>query len=106
MNLQEMEAVLLKDEETKAEYEVLAPEYELIKAVLNARKTAKLTQQQLADKAGVDRADISKLENGNANPTFNMLQRLAESMNMSIKLEFVPKIRNKIQSLSDESEKL
>ncbi|MFI3326559.1 MAG: helix-turn-helix transcriptional regulator [Clostridia bacterium] len=91
MNLQEMKAVLLKDEETKAEYEALAPEYELIKAVLNARKLAKLTQQQLADKAGIDRADISKLENGNANPTFNMLQRLAESMNMSIKLEFVPK---------------
>ncbi|MFR9542741.1 MAG: helix-turn-helix transcriptional regulator [Rikenellaceae bacterium] len=92
MNLQEMKAVLLQDEETKAEYEALAPEYELIKAVLSARKTAKLTQQQLADKAGVDRADISKLENGNANPTFNMLQRLAESMNMSIKLEFVPKV--------------
>lgn len=92
MNLQEMKEVLLKDEETKAEYEALAPEYELIKAVLNARKAAKLTQQQLADKAGVDRADISKLENGNANPTFNMLQRLAESMNMSIKLEFVPKV--------------
>ena len=91
MNLQEMKTILLKDEETRAEYEALAPEYELIKAVLNARKTSKLTQQQLADKAGVDRADISKLENGNANPTFNMLQRLAESMNMSIKLEFVPK---------------
>ncbi|MGL5254034.1 MAG: helix-turn-helix domain-containing protein [Brevinema sp.] len=91
MNLQEMKNIILQDEETKAEYEALAPEYELVKAVLNARKTAKLTQQQLADKAGVDRADISKLENGNANPTFNMLQRLAESMNMSIKLEFVPK---------------
>lgn len=91
MNLQEMKEVLLQNEETKIEYEALAPEYELIKAVLNARKTAKLTQQQLADKAGVDRADISKLENGNANPTFNMLQRLAEGMDMTLKLEFVPK---------------
>ncbi len=91
MNLEEMKNELLNDPETKTEYESLESEYELIRAVLRARKVAKLTQQQLADKAGVDRADISKLENGKANPTFDMLRRLADSMNMSIRLEFVPK---------------
>ena len=44
MNLQEMKTILLNDEETRVEYEALAPEYELIKAVLNARKTSKLNE--------------------------------------------------------------
>ena len=34
---------------------------------------------------------ISKIENGIANPTLAVLKRLAEGMDMVLKLEFVPK---------------
>ena len=42
-------------------------------------------------------ADISKLENGIRNPSLKLLKRLAEGMNMTLKLEFVPKQDNIMQ---------
>ena len=33
----------------------------------------------------------SKLENGNRNPSLNLLKRLADGMGMTLKLEFIPK---------------
>lgn len=91
MNLQDMKTELLKDAEVQAEYEKLKPEYEVVRAVLDARKKNNLTQQQLADITGINRADISKLENGSTNPTIALLQRLADGMDMTLKLEFIPK---------------
>jgi len=80
----------LKDADFKKEYEELNPEYEVIKAVLAARKSIDMTQKELAEVSGVAQSDISKLENGNSNPTIKMLQRLASGMNMHLKVEFVP----------------
>lgn len=92
MNLQEMKSEILKNPEVLAEYEAMKPEYDVVKVVLDARKKSNLTQQQLADKTGINRADISKLENGSTNPTLALLQRLADGMGMTLKLEFVPKV--------------
>ncbi len=66
-----------------------------MQAVIDARKQSHFTQKELSEKTGIAQSDISKLENGNSNPTISMLQRLADGMNMQIKLEFVPKgVRN------------
>ena len=81
----------LKDEEFKKEYENLAPEFSIIQAVIDARKESNLTQKELSERTGIAQSDISKLENGNSNPTLGMLKRLADGMNMTVKLEFVPK---------------
>ena len=82
---------LMKDPEFKREYETIEPEFNIIKAMIDARKQSHLTQSELAKKTGIAQADISKLENGNANPTLALLKRLAEGMDMTLKLEFVPK---------------
>ena len=79
----------LQNEDFKKEYDSLEPEYELVKAFLEARKNADMTQSELAKASGVAQSDISKLENGNSNPTVKMLWRLADSMNMHLKIEFV-----------------
>lgn len=47
---------------------------------LECRKERGLTQQQLANVSGVDRANIARFENTNYNPTVEMLTRLAASM--------------------------
>lgn len=59
-------------------------------ALIDARRASGLTQKDLADRTGIAQADISKLENGNANPSLKTLQRLADGMGMKLKLEFVP----------------
>lgn len=79
----------LKDPEFKKEWDALEPEYQIIKAMLDAREEQGVTQKQLASITGIPQADISRLENGNANPSLKTLKRLAEGMGMKLKLEFV-----------------
>lgn len=81
----------LQDPEFRDEYEALQPEHAIIQAIIDARKESGLTQKELAKKTGIAQGDISKLENGNANPSVRTLQRLAAGMGMQIKLEFIPK---------------
>ncbi len=52
---------------SKAEYDALEPEFQIIQAIVDARNRSGLTQKQLSEKTGIAQADISKLENGNAN---------------------------------------
>jgi len=80
----------LQNEEFKKEYDALDAEFSIIQAMLDARKAAGLTQKDLAARTGIAQADISRLENGNANPSLKTLQRLADGMGMRLKLEFVP----------------
>lgn len=80
----------LRDDDFKKEYDALEAEFSIIQALLDARKNSGLTQMDLAERTGIAQADISKLENGNANPSLKTLQRLAEGMGMRLKVEFVP----------------
>ncbi len=74
----------------KKEYDAIETEFSIIQAMLDARKASGLTQKDLAERTGIAQADISKLENGNANPSLRTLQRLAYGMGMRLRLEFVP----------------
>lgn len=80
----------LTDPAVKAEYDALEPEFAIIQAMIDARKSSGLTQKQLSERTGIAQADISKLESGNANPSLKTLQRLAAGMGMKIKIEFQP----------------
>ena len=63
----------------------------LASSLARAREYAMLTQKQLSEKTGIYQSDISKLERGNANPSILTLKRLADAMDMTLKIEFVPK---------------
>ena len=67
----------LQDPEVRAEYEALEPEFSIMQAMIDARKSSGMTQKQLSEKTGIAQADISKLESGSANPSLRTLQRLA-----------------------------
>jgi len=79
----------MKDPEFKAEYEALEPEFNIIQAIINARKKSGLTQKQLSEKTGIAQGDISKIEKGEANPSLKTLKRLASGMNTRLHLQFV-----------------
>ena len=84
---------LKKDSRLKAEYDALAPEYDIIQALIDARKSQNLTQKELSERTGITQADISRIENGTRNPSLEMVKRLARGMGMVLKLEFVPEIK-------------
>ena len=81
----------MKDTAFKEEYEKLQPEFDIIRAMVDARTSQNMTQKELSERTGINQADISKLENGTRNPTVNLLKRLAEGMGMTLKIEFIPK---------------
>lgn len=81
----------LENPEFKEEWDALEPEFQVVQAMLKGRKENNFTQKQLAEKTGITQADISRLENGESNPSLNTLKRLAEGLGMKLRLEFVSK---------------
>lgn len=54
------------------------------KQLKTLRQRKSLTLQQLAEAAGVSKSMISKIERGDADPTTNVLSRIAEGLEVSI----------------------
>lgn len=80
----------LKDPKFKAEYDRLGPEYELISSVIAKRIEKKMTQKELARKMGTKQSAISRLESGNANPSFTFLQKVADALGTKLQIRFAP----------------
>lgn len=79
----------LKNRKTAAQQK----DWDVIRAMVEARIAKNLTQKELAERTGINQADISKLENGTRNPSINLLKRIADGMDMVLKIEFLPKQR-------------
>lgn len=79
----------MEDPAFRAEYEALQPMHAAAQAIIDARKSTGLTQKELSLKTGIAQGDISKIENGNANPSVRTLQRLAGGMGKVLRIEFV-----------------
>src|SRR5215472_15284932 len=56
----------------------------LAENVRQLRETRGLTQQQMADLAGIPRATWTNLESGSANPTLTVLARVAQTLQVSL----------------------
>ena len=50
----------------------------------NARKATGMTQEQLAEKLGVDRSSIAKYETGTSTPNIKNLPQICELLNINI----------------------
>lgn len=88
-NYEKYFAKQMQNEEFRKEYEALEPEFAIIQAIIDARQETGLTQRELSERTGIAQSDISKLENGNANPSIRTLKRLAEAMGKQLKISFV-----------------
>ena len=76
--------------ESRNKYEEGAQMFIVSEMLKSARKNAKLTQEQLADKAGTKKSYISKLENGKGNIQLSTLIRIFEKgLNRRIGLTFL-----------------
>lgn len=78
----------MKDPELRKEYEALAPRYEIIRQIISARLSLDLTQKEFAERIGVKQSNISRLENGNHNPSLAFLQKVAKGLGKELHIEF------------------
>lgn len=83
--------VLEKDEGVRREYEKQTPYFEMMKSLIEARLQREMTQQDLSDLTKIDRANINRIERGKANPSLKTLFRLAEALDCTLRIEFIPK---------------
>ena len=75
-----------RDPEFRAAWEALRPEFEFRRQLIRARLDAGLTQAQLAERIGTKQSSISRLKGGDAEPSFDMLRRLAAALNVSFEI--------------------
>jgi len=69
----------MQDPAFKAEYDALEDEFALIRALIDARARAGLTQAELAERMGTTQSAIARMEGGRVNPSIGMLRRYAEA---------------------------
>lgn len=87
----------LKDPYFKELYELEAQKLEIVKRIIDYRIKHKLTQGQLAKRAGITQQHISKIENGEFS-SIATLEKVLLFIGFTVKLEVVP-LHRKIQKL-------
>lgn len=93
MTHDELKTKALAVAEVQAAYDVLAPEFDLLRGMLQARKAAGLTQSDVAERMGTKREAVARLEatiaSGKHSPSLATLQKYAQAVGHRIEIHFV-----------------
>lgn len=73
-----------KDPKFRKAWAEIEPEYQLARQIIGARLAKKMSQEQLAKRAGTGQAVISRLEGGNAKPSFSLVKKIANALGTDI----------------------
>lgn len=77
-----------KDADFVEEFEALEEEFALANALIKARGSADMTQEDVALKMGTTQAVIARLESGRAMPSTRTLKRFAEATGTTLRISF------------------
>lgn len=90
---QELHREWMKDPEYRLEYEDLEPEFQIAKAIIEARIKEGVTQAELAEKVNTGQAVISRLENMVGKPSISLIQRIAAALGLRLEIRLVPQLK-------------
>ena len=90
--LKELHRRWSKDEEYKATYGALREEFELARALIEARAHAGLTQTQLARRTKTSQSYVARLEGGQVRPSTDALERFAQATGTRLRITFEPHV--------------
>ncbi len=79
-SLNHLKTTLLKNPQTRAEYDALAVEFETARELIAARSLAGLTQGEVAQRMGTTQSVIARLESGKQAPSLRTVQRYAHAV--------------------------
>ncbi|MEW6110250.1 MAG: helix-turn-helix transcriptional regulator [Nitrospirota bacterium] len=105
MTYKEHRKELLKDKAVRAEYEKLLPEYELAKSIIEQRLRKKMTQEDIAHKAGIPQSTVSRIEGlTHGLPKLSTLKKIANALDAKLIVKLEPKdpIGKNILKVKDE----
>ncbi len=76
---------LLKNKKVREEYEKLLPEYELARSIIEQRLKKKMTQKEVARKAGMPQSTISRIEGlTHGLPKISTLKKIANALGAKV----------------------
>jgi DNA-binding XRE family transcriptional regulator len=67
-----------------AELHALQVKYRMLNQIIQARRALQLTQKDLAKKAGLGQAEVSKVERGRKSPTLDTYSRLVAALGLEV----------------------
>ena len=67
-----------------AELQALRLKYRMLNQLIECRRALHLTQKDLAEKAGLGQAEVSKIERGRKSPTLDTYSRLAAALGLEV----------------------
>lgn len=81
-----LKAHLLKNRTVRKHYDELEPEFAVIQLLIQQRLKHGLSQDELAQKIGTKQSAISRFESGTYNPTLSFLNKVADALNVKMKI--------------------
>jgi len=82
----------MRNPEFKKAWQDLDAEFSILESVIKARKRARLTQQELAERIGTKQPALSRLEKGGfEKANIETLRKIANALNYKLILRFEPK---------------
>ena len=80
----------LKEPGYKSAYDALDDEFQLAQTLIEARKQAGLSQDQLAHRMKTSQSYVARIESGQVRPSTKALERLARATGTRLKITFEP----------------
>ncbi|MDZ4185410.1 MAG: helix-turn-helix transcriptional regulator [Desulfuromonadales bacterium] len=84
--MSDLKKELLQDEEFRSEYVRLEDEFALAAQLIEARKRAHLTQEEVAKRMGTTQSVVARLESGHPLPSLRSLQRYAQAVDGKVEI--------------------
>ena len=89
MDWKKAKNIISSDPEVAIELKQNELEYQLISEVIKARIEKNITQKDLATMIGTKQSNISRFENGNANPSIDFLKKVADALDKKIEIHLI-----------------
>ena len=84
--MSDLKKELLQNEEFRSEYVRLEDEFALAAQLIEARKRAHLTQEEVAKRMGTTQSVVARLESGHPMPSLRSLQRYARAVDSKVEI--------------------
>jgi transcriptional regulator with XRE-family HTH domain len=81
-----------KDADYKAAHDALREEFDLTRALIEARTAAGLSQSQLARRMKTSQSYIARIEGGTVRPSTDALERFAHATRTRLRITFEPRV--------------
>lgn len=77
------------DPQLQEEYDRLGPRFQVINALVRARKARNLSQRELAEQLGVSKTVINRLESGEHSPRLETVYDVAKALGLRLDIRLV-----------------